>query len=110
MSTIQVFQKAADLGLKLGVRPGNKLTVQPIERCPPDLMETLRAHKFDLLTMLSWPFVMVYSKTLEETIFLCEDEDTRAALVEAGADPWSIYTRAELQVLVEHNRAKAIRP
>jgi len=47
---------------------------------------------------------MVYSKAFEETIFSCEDEDTKAALVGAGAEPFSIYTRAELEVLVKANR------
>jgi len=104
MTPIQVFQKAAELGLKLGVRPGNKLTVQPIERCPADFVETLREHKGHLVIMLQWPFVMAYSAALGETIFLSEDEDTKAALVEAGADSFSIYTKAELRLLCEQNR------
>jgi hypothetical protein len=33
-----------------------------------------------------------------------EDEHTKAALIEAGASEWSIYPKAELQVLVEQNR------
>jgi len=49
---------------------------------------------------------MVFSEVLGETIFFCEGEDTKAALVEAGADPWSIYTKNEMRVLVTHNRAK----
>jgi hypothetical protein len=106
MTPIQVFQKAVELGLKLGVRPGNKLTVQPIEACPPGFLETLRAYKGYLLCMFSWPFVMIDSEVLGETIFLAHDEDTKAALVEAGADPSSIYTRVELQILIAHNRAK----
>jgi hypothetical protein len=106
LTTIQVFQKATELGLNLGVRPSNKLTVQPIEVCPKDFLETLRAHKWHLLSMLSWPFVMAYSKALEETIFFAQDEDTKAALVEAGASEWNIYTRDELKILIENNRAK----
>ena len=47
---------------------------------------------------------MVYSEILEETIFFAEDESSKAALVEAGAEPWSIYTRDELRVLVAQNR------
>jgi hypothetical protein len=39
-----------------------------------------------------------------------EDEDTRAALVEAGASPWSIYTRAELQTLCVQNRLAPLSP
>jgi len=41
-----------------------------------------------------------------ETIFFCEDEDTKAALIEAGASEWSIYTRDELRILCEQNRIK----
>ena len=47
---------------------------------------------------------MVFSEALEETIFFCEDEETKEALVEAGAEPWSIYTRNELRILVAQNR------
>jgi hypothetical protein len=43
---------------------------------------------------------------MAETILFCEDEDTRAALMEAGADLASVFTRAELRVLIEqHTRA-----
>ena len=107
---IFILQKAADLGLRLGVRPGDKLTVQPIERCPTDFVERLREHKMDLLIILQWPFVMAYSAALGETIFACEDEVTKAALVEAGADEWNIYTKDELCVLIAHNRAKPFLP
>jgi hypothetical protein len=50
----------------------------------------------------------VDSRALNETIFFCADEQTKAALVEAGADAWSIYTKAELRVLVEQNRIAPI--
>ena len=105
---IEVFCRAAELGLKLGVRPGGKLTVQPIEACPPDFVETLRESKGWLLIMLQRPFCMVYSQTLQERTFFCEDEDTKAALMEAGADSFSIYTRDELRVLCEANRIAPI--
>ena len=105
---IEVFCQTAELGLKLGVRPGNKLTVQPIEACPPGFLETLREAKGWLLILLQWPFVMVHSRALEETIFFCEDEDTRVALVEAGAEPSCIYTREELCLLVEQHRREPI--
>ena len=51
-----------------------------------------------------------YSEALGETIFLCEDEASKAALVEAGADEWSIYTKDELRVLIAHNRVKPFLP
>jgi hypothetical protein len=103
---IEVLMEAARLGLKLGTRPGDKLTFEPAERCPPDFVETLRAHKWHLLSMLSWPFVMVDSKAVGELLFFCKDEATKAALVEAGAEEWRIYTREELRILVEQNRIK----
>jgi hypothetical protein len=107
MTSIEVYQKAAELGLSLVADKGNVLTVRPAERCPPEFTETLRAHKWHLLAMLQWPFVMVESKALGgEVIFFCEDEATKAALVEAGALALSIYTRDELQILLEQNRIK----
>jgi hypothetical protein len=52
----------------------------------------------------------VFSERIGETIFFAEDEASKAALVEAGAGPWCIYTRAELQILIDHNRAKPFIP
>ncbi len=103
-TTIQVLERAAELGLKLGLEPPDTLTVQPVERCPADFADTLRAYKPRLVSLLGLPFVMVCSKALEETVSFCQDEDTKGALVEAGADPCSIYTRAELQTLRVQNR------
>jgi hypothetical protein len=109
-STIEVFQKAAELGLKLGFEEPFTLTFQPANRCPMEFAITLQAHKPQLLDLLRLPFCMVHSEVLEETIFFCEDEDTKAALVEAGADEWSIYTRDELRILVDHNRTTPFLP
>jgi hypothetical protein len=53
---------------------------------------------------------MVYSKALEETIFFCQDEETKASLVEAGADSFSIYTKDELRILCEANRTAPLSP
>jgi hypothetical protein len=33
---------------------------------------------------------MVYSETLEQDIFFCQDEDTKAAMIEDGAEKRSI--------------------
>jgi hypothetical protein len=109
-ATIEVFQKAAEFGLKLGVEPPETLTVQPARLCSAEFAEALKAHKPALLALLKLPFVMVFSQILEETIFFCEDEDTKAALIEAGADSFSIYTRDELRVLVAQNRVAPLSP
>jgi hypothetical protein len=109
-STIEVFQKAADLGLKLGFESPNTLTLQPANRCSAGFANTLKDYKPQLLALLQLPFCMVYSRTLEANVIFCEDEETKAALVEAGADEWSIYTKAELRVLIAHNRVKPFLP
>jgi hypothetical protein len=103
-NTIGILQRAAELGLKLGIEEPDTLTYEPIENCPDDFRETLRTSKPQLLALLRLPFVMVFSQILEETIFFCEDDYTRAALMEAGASEWSIYTRDELRILCEQNR------
>jgi hypothetical protein len=105
MTPIQALQKAADLGLKLGSRFGDTLTFTPARRCPKDFAETLRAHKPYLLVMLSMGgWLMTYSGALNQTVFFCEDDCTKAMLVEAGADEASVYTKAELKPLVEAKR------
>jgi hypothetical protein len=110
LTTIEVFQKAVEFGLKLGFEPPETLTLQPANRCSVEFAIRLKAHKPQLLGLLRLPFCMVYSRTLEQNVFFCEDEETKDALVAAGADEWSIYTRDELQILVEHNRVKPFLP
>jgi hypothetical protein len=109
-ATIEVLQQAAQFGLKLGFEPPDTLTFQPAKRCPMEFAITLQTHKPQLLTLLRLPFVMASSKTLEDTVFFCEDEDTKAALVQAGAEEWSIYTKDELRVLVAQNRVAPLSP
>ena len=53
---------------------------------------------------------MVFSQILEETVFFCADEPTKAALVAAGAEEWSIYTKDELRTLSEQNRVAPLSP
>jgi hypothetical protein len=103
---VSILQKAADLGLQLGLKMPDTLTVEAAERWPKDFAETLRDYKPRLLALLRLPFYMVYSRPLEENVFFCEDEETKAALVAAGADEWSIFTKAELRVLITQNRIK----
>ena len=93
LSTIQVLERAADLGLKLAIAAPDRLTYQPIEKCPLDFVETLKTYKGRLLNLLRLPFVMVFSETLGETIFFCADDDTRTALIEAGARVAHLHSR-----------------
>jgi hypothetical protein len=106
---IAVLQKAAELGLRLKA-VGNDLHVNPGRRCPPDFANTLRAHKPAVLALLKLPFVPVFSQILQETLFFAENHGTRAALVDAGVEPWRIYTKDELRVLVAQNRVAPLSP
>jgi hypothetical protein len=101
---IALLEQAADCDLRLSFEPPETLTVEPARLCSAEFAEALKEYKPALLALLRLPFVMVYSERLGETLFFCEDEATKAAMVEAGADPWSIYTRAELQMLCVQNR------
>ena len=103
-TAIGLLQKATDLGLKLGSEGRHTLTVEPAERCSRAFADTLKDHKWHLLALLTLPFVMVHSKALGEIIFFCQDEDSKEILIEARAQPWSIYTRDELRILVAQNR------
>ena len=106
ISAVHVLERASELGVKLGVKLPDTLTFQAVNRCPPDFANTLTRHKARLIKLLQLPFVIADSKILDETIFFCEDDQTRDALVDAGADEGAIYTRAELKILLEQNRAK----
>ncbi len=108
-TAISVLKEAAACGLRLEAHPDG-LHVNPGEHCSPVFEETLRVYKPQLLALLRLPFVMVHSKALEETVFFAADEDTKAALIEAGASEWSIYTKAELRVLVAQNRVAPLSP
>jgi hypothetical protein len=86
------------------------LSVEPARLCSAEFAEVLKAHKPALLALLKLPFVMVFSQILEETVFFCQDEATRGALIEAGASEWSIYTKDELRTLSEQNRVAPLSP
>jgi hypothetical protein len=110
MTPIQVLQKACDISLQLGFEPPDTLTVEPARFCPAEFAEVLKAHKPALLALLKLPFVPVFSQILQETLFFAENHGTRAALVEAGAEPWRIYTKDELRILVAQNRVAPLSP
>jgi hypothetical protein len=101
---IAILEKAADLGLTLSFVPPDTLDVKASGPWPKDFADTLRTHKPQLVALLQLPYVLVYSAAVGEMLFFCQDEATRAALVEAGAEAWSIYTKDELQTLCVQNR------
>jgi hypothetical protein len=107
LPAIAVLKQADERGLRLEAHE-NDLHVIPGDGVPADFVPVLKAHKPALLALLKLPFVMVFSQILGETIYFAEDEDTKTALVGAGAEPGCIYTREELRVLVEQHRCAPI--
>jgi hypothetical protein len=111
VTAFDVLSESQQAGLTLWAKDNGKLGFKPERLCSPELREKLSAHKPQLLAMLqtkgvSW--IEVFSERIGETLFFCEDEDTKAALVEAGASEWSIYTKAELRTLYAQNRITPI--
>ncbi len=89
---------------------GDRLRVLLPADCPPELKDDIRQHKPALLDLMRHPFLIVRSGALNSTVFFVPDEATKESLVAAGADPGSIYTRAELDVLVRRRTtAKELR-
>jgi hypothetical protein len=105
---IEVLLEAIRQGVTLGFEPPNTLTYEPISKCSPAFKETLRSFKPQLLALFALPFVMINSKAVGALLFFCEDEETKAALIRAGADTTSIYTKAELRILAEQNRVEPL--
>jgi len=106
MTTLEVLSEAKERGLSLSPR-GDGLAASPNRLLTPDFAHTLCEFKPALLPLLQTKgitWIEVYSERLGEDLLFCRDEDTKATLIEAGAEPWSVYTRAELQVLVAQNR------
>ena len=107
MTCLDVIAEARQMGLTLWAKDNGKLGFRPERLCPPEFKEKLAANKAQLLALLraqgiTW--IEVYSERIGETLFFCEDDATRAALVKAGADEWQIYTKAELHTLITQNR------
>jgi hypothetical protein len=98
--------EARDRGLALSAR-GDLLVARPNRLLSPDFAHKLCEFKPALLPLLQTKgitWIELYSEALQETIFFCADEQTKSALVEAGADEWRMYTKAELAILVQKNR------
>ena len=79
---------------------GDKLQIFSPPECPPELKEEIRQHKPALLKVMRSTFVIVQSRVLGAIVFFVPDEVTKHSLILAGAKAGSIYTKAELRVLV----------
>ena len=110
MTTLEVLCEARDRGLSLSAR-GDGLVARPNRLLTPDFAHKLCEFKPALLPLLQTKgitWIEVHSERLGEDLLFCRDEDTKTTLIEAGAEPWGIYTRSELQILVAQNRIKPL--
>ena len=107
MTNVALLHEANGRGLRLAAA-GENLTVQPAFRCPAEFAAILREHKTSLLALLRLRFLIVRSAVLNEIVFFADDEATKTALTNSGAEPSCIYTREELRLLVEQHRRKPI--
>ena len=106
MTTLEVLSEAKERGLSLSPR-GDGLAASPNRLLTPDFAHKLCEFKPALLPLLQTKgitWIEVHSEQLGEDLLFCRDQETKTTLIEAGAEPWSVYTRAELQVLVAQNR------
>lgn len=101
-TVLETFLAVASIGGRLGIA-GDRLRMLLPADCPPELKDAIRQKKAALLDLLRLDFLIVRSDTLSATIFWTPNEDTKGSLVVAGAAPGSIYTAAELEILV-HRR------
>jgi hypothetical protein len=94
-----VLLRVAGIGGRLSA-VGNKLRMLLPPDCAPELKDAIRLHKLALLDLLQVALLIVQSDALNSIVFFVADDTTKESLVSAGADPGSIYTKAELAVLV----------
>ena len=110
MTTLEVLSEAQERGLSISAR-GDQLAASPNRLLTTHFAHKLCEFKPALLPLLQTKgitWIEVHSERLGKTIFFCEDDATKAALVKAGAEPWSVYTRDELRILVAQNRIKPL--
>jgi len=98
---VEVLLSVAGIGGRLSV-VGNKLRMLLPANCRSELKDGILLHKPALLDLLQLTFLIVRSEALNSIVFFAPDDTTKGLLVSAGADPGSVYTTAELEVLVKH--------
>ena len=107
MRAADTFVAVSQLGGRL--EPfGDQLRALLPRDCPDEVRAGLRRHKPQLLVLLRHRFLVVCSAVLNETVYFAANEQTKATLAAAGAEPGCIYTREELRELVELNERKPI--
>ncbi len=96
---VEVLLRVAAIDGRLGCAGEKLRTLLPVD-CPRDLKDAIRQHKPPLLELLQCTFLIVRSSALDTVVFFVPDEATKTSLAAAGAEQGSIYTAAELEILV----------
>ena len=99
-SPIEVLLNVVGLSGRLRIVDGQLRMLLPAD-CRQELKDNIREHKPDLLDLMRLTFLVVHSGTLNSIVFFVPDDVTKESLVAAGAEPGSIYTKAELRSLVQ---------
>ncbi len=79
---------------------GDRLRMLLPAECPQELRDNIRQHKAALLKLMELTFLIVRSRVLSGTVFFVPDDAKRQSLILAGAKAGSVYTTAELSILV----------
>lgn len=95
---VQILLRVVSIGGQLDIVNGRLRMLLPPD-CPPELKDEIRHHKSFLVSLMRLAFAF-RSDVLNSIIFFVADDTTKESLVAAGADLGSIYTRAELEMLV----------
>jgi hypothetical protein len=98
-SAVEVLLTVANVGGQI-TAVGDRLRLALPRECPLELKDNIRRHKLALLKLMRLTFVIIRSGVLCATVFFVPDEPTKQSLILAGAKAGSVYTKAELNILV----------
>lgn len=102
--TLELYQRAVSLGLKLEPRGGDKLAVIPGNRCPPDFADMLRQHKREILSLLESqaagltpdcaPWLHVAKQVLAGEFVRCDSSTRESLTIGLRSIPHPLCVRA----------------
>jgi hypothetical protein len=103
---VEILLTVSKIGGRLS-SAGDKLRMCLPADCPPGLKDVIRQQKFELLKLVSAAFLIVESRVLSEIVFFVADQETKQVLVASGVEAGNIYTKTELQMLVDRRVSQA---
>lgn len=96
----EVLVGVVKIGGSLGIDESGALRVRVPRTFPPSLKNSIQRHKLGLVELLRRNFLLVRSEVLKTTVIWTPDDQTKEALISAGAGGGYIYTSAELAYLI----------